>query len=67
MAQKIIIGEKLFQYVVFRSPKKEIGLLTDKFKNSEFIVERVESEFTSEVIDFYYCELPRLTRLYLFC
>jgi hypothetical protein len=31
------------------------------------VLEKVETEFTSEIIDFYYCEWPRLTRLYLLC
>lgn len=67
LAQKIIIDSKLYQYVAYRNNKREIELLADKFMNTEFILEKVETEFTSEIIDFYYCELPRLTRLYLLC
>lgn len=67
LAQKIIVDSKLYQYVAYRNHKREIELLADKFMNTEFILEKIETEFTSMIIDFYYCELPRLTRLYLLC
>lgn len=68
LAQKIVMEGKLFQYVVYHSrSKSEVEELAERFLETEFILEKVETEYSSEIIDLYYCELPRLTRLYLLC
>lgn len=38
LVQKIILDTKLYQYVAYRSERKEIAVLADKFLNSEFIL-----------------------------
>lgn len=67
LAQRMLVDSKLYQYVAYQTNRPEVETLADKFMKSEFILEKVETAFTSEIIDFYYCELPRLTRLYLLC
>lgn len=47
LAQKIIVDSKLYQYVAYRNNKREIELLADKFMSTEFILEKIETEFTS--------------------
>lgn len=66
LAQQLLLSNKLQQYVVYSSHRPDLALLADKFKGTEFILDKAE-EFSSEVLDFYYCESPRLTRLYLLC
>jgi hypothetical protein len=34
LAQKVVIDAKLYQYVAYRSHRKEIGLLADRFLGS---------------------------------
>ena len=41
--------------------------MSRKFDNTEFIVEKVEVEFSEEYLDCYYEELPQLTRVYVLC
>jgi hypothetical protein len=55
LAQRMVIDSKLYQYVAYRSHRKEIEMLADRFLHTEFILEQVETEFTSEILDFYYC------------
>ena len=38
LIQKMIIESKLYQYVAYRSQKKEIVELADKFMDSEFVL-----------------------------
>lgn len=57
----------MFQYIVYRPGNKDIEAVADKFKNSEFIVEKCEVEMTWEFIDSYFEEYPQLTRVYLLC
>lgn len=47
LAQRLVIDSKLYQYVAYRSHLREIGLLADRFLHTEFILEQVETEFTS--------------------
>lgn len=43
LVQKIVLDSKLYQYVAYRNNKQEIELLADKFMNSEFILEKIET------------------------
>lgn len=43
LVQKIMLDSKLYQYVAYRNNKPEIELLADKFMNSEFILEKIET------------------------
>lgn len=67
LVQRIILDSQLYQYVAYRNSRSEVELLADKFINSEFILEKIETAFTTEILDCYYYELPRLTRLYILC
>lgn len=66
LAQKIILDSKLDQYVIYRG-SGEVEKLAEKFLNSEFILDKINTEFSCELLDSYYAPQPRLTRLYILC
>ena len=66
LASKIIIDRKLYQFVVYFG-KGEVQRLANKFENSEYILEEIESNFSQEYLDCYFLEMPQLTRLYIVC
>jgi len=43
LVQKLIIESKIYQYVAYRSQRKEVVLLADKFIESEFVLEKIEA------------------------
>jgi hypothetical protein len=67
LAQKIILDQKLYQYVLFRPGNKDIEAVAGIFNNSEYIIEKCEVPFSCEFLDCYYEEMPQLTRVYLIC
>lgn len=43
LVQRIIVDSKLYQYVAYRSHNQDIALLADRFLNTEFILEQIET------------------------
>ena len=46
LAQKIILDQKLYQYVLFRPGNKDIEAVAGIFNNSEYIIEKCEVPFS---------------------
>ena len=62
-----MLDKKLYQYVLYFGNDAILERVSRKFENTEFIVEKMEVEFSEEYLECYYEEMPQLTRVYVFC
>lgn len=63
LAESLLLENKLYQYVLYRSAKPEIKKLAEML-GTELIAEKVEGNWKADILDNYFGDFPRLTRLY---